>query len=183
MAYKAIFLRSPPRTDCTARGRCFRISMAMGLVWLLPRLTFETIFLLNLPSLKVTRTTEGESELLQPTSFLVHLFTAASSGISFEGEVFLLYSFRILPHRIFTKETGLPFIASSPPLLPATTTHAVLLSSNWGSSRMQPGSFYPRIKANRTTFQCSLRNQWCQGRWYLSAYNLKMYRQSRILKP
>lgn len=114
-AYKAIFLRSPPRTDCTARGRCSRIRKAGRTRLALPRPPlFETIFLLNLPSLKVTRTTGGESELLQPPSLLVHLFTAASSEISFEEEAFLLYSFRILPHRIFTKETGAPIYLIQP---------------------------------------------------------------------
>lgn len=115
MAYKAIFLRSPPRTDCTAQGRCSRISKALGLVWLpfFPPL-FETIFLLNLPSLKVTRTTGGERELLQPPSLLVSSSTAASSGISFEGEALLLCSFRILPHGIFTKETGAPIYLVQP---------------------------------------------------------------------
>lgn len=113
MAYKAIFLRSTPRTDCTAQGRCSRISKALGLVWLpfFPPL-FETIFLLNLPSLKVTRTTGGERELLQPPSLLVS--SSPPLGFLLRGEALLLCSFRILPHGIFTKETGAPIYLVQP---------------------------------------------------------------------
>lgn len=123
MAYKAIFLRSPPRTDCTAQGRCSRISKALGLVWLpfFPSL-FETIFLLNLPSLKVTRTTGGERELLQPPSLLVSSSTAASSGISFEGRLCCFVLSGSCLTESSQRKLGLPFISSSPPLLPATTT-------------------------------------------------------------